>query len=99
MSPGKYRFFDIETWLPITERWAETGSASDFLDWQARRLNVKYKGKDGRVKFVYMLNNTALSSIRPFISILENFQQADGSVIIPEALRKYTGFDKIIRKK
>ncbi len=99
MSPGKYRFFDIETWLPATERWAETGSASDFLDWQARRLNVKYKDKDGKNKFVYMLNNTALSSIRPFISILENFQQKDGSVIIPEVLRKYAGFDKIISKK
>jgi seryl-tRNA synthetase len=99
MSPGKYRFFDIETWLPVTERWAETGSASDFLDWQARRLNVKYKGKDGKTKFVYMLNNTALPSIRPLISILENFQQADGSVVIPEVLRKHTGFDKIIRKK
>jgi seryl-tRNA synthetase len=98
MSPGKYRFFDIEVWLPATKRWAETGSASDFLDWQARRLNVKYKDKDGKNKFVFMLNNTALASIRPFIAILENFQQKDGSVIVPEVLRKYTGFD-IIRKK
>mgnify|MGYP001235006329 FL=1 len=89
MSPGKYRFFDIEAWLPGMKRWAETGSASDFLDWQARRLNVKYVDKEGKKKFVYMLNNTALPSVRPFIAILENYQQADGSVVIPEVLRKY----------
>jgi seryl-tRNA synthetase len=89
MSAGKYRFFDIEIWLPATKKWAETCSASNFLDWQARRLNVKYAGVDGKKKFVFMLNNTALSSLRPLIGILENFQQADGSVVIPEVLRKW----------
>lgn len=98
MSAGKYRFFDIEAWLPVTKRWAETGSASNFLDWQARRLNVKYVDKAGNRKFVYMLNNTAMASIRPFIAMLENFQQKDGSVIVPEVLRKWTGFD-LIRPK
>jgi seryl-tRNA synthetase len=97
MSPGKHRAFDIETWLPASGRWAETGSASNFLDWQARRLNVKYKDTEGKSRFVYMLNNTALPSVRPFIAILENYQQKDGSVIVPEVLRKWTGFDKISR--
>ena len=98
MSAGKYRFFDLEAWLPATKRWAETGSASNFLDWQARRLNVKYKDKEGKSKFVYMLNNTAMSSLRPLIAILENFQQKDGSVTVPEVLRKWTGFAKIEQK-
>ncbi|MBI4837266.1 MAG: serine--tRNA ligase [Candidatus Portnoybacteria bacterium] len=95
MSPGKHRAFDIEAWLPASNRWAETGSASNFLDWQARRLNVKYVDKEGNRKFVYMLNNTALPSVRPFIAILENYQQKDGSVIVPEVLRKYVGKDVI----
>jgi len=95
MSPGKHRAFDIEVWLPASNRWAETGSASNFLDWQARRLNVKYIDKEGNRKFVYMLNNTALPSVRPFIAILENYQQKDGSVVVPEVLRKYVGKDVI----
>ncbi len=89
MSAGKYRMFDLEAWMPGMNRWGETGSASNFVDWQSRRLNVRYKDKDGKKKFVYMLNNTVLPSPRPFIAILENYQQADGSVIVPEVLRPY----------
>jgi seryl-tRNA synthetase len=100
LSAGKYRQYDLEAWLPGLDRWGETGSASIFLDWQARRLNVKYKDKEGNKKFVYMLNNTALPSPRIFIAILENFQQADGGVKIPEVLRKYMpGNIDVIRKK
>lgn len=101
MSAGKYRAFDIEAWMPGLNRWGETGSASNFLDWQARRLNVKYVDKEGNRKHVYMLNNTVLPSPRPFIAILENFQQADGSVVIPEVLRKYMpgGMERILPKK
>lgn len=99
MSPGKYRFFDIEAWLPGTKRWAETGSASNFLDWQSRRLNVKYVDKEGKKRYVYMLNNTALPSVRPFVAIIENYQQADGSVVIPEVLRKWMpGKMEVIKK-
>lgn len=100
MSAGKYRAFDIEAWMPGLNRWGETGSASNFTDWQARRLNVKYVDKEGNKKHVFMLNNTVLPSVRPFIAILENFQQADGSVVIPEVLRKYMpgGID-VIKKK
>jgi len=99
MSAGKYKAFDIEAWLPGSNRWAETGSASNFLDWQARRLNVRYKTKDGQTKFVYMLNSTALPSVRPFIAIMENYQQKDGSVEIPKALRPWMGGAKSIKRK
>lgn len=100
MPAGKYRAFDLEAWMPGLNRWGETGSASNFLDWQARRLNVKYKTVDGKKEFAYLLNNTALPSVRPLIAILENFQQADGSVIIPEVLRKWMpgNIDKISKK-
>lgn len=89
MSAGKYRMFDLEAWMPGMNRWGETGSASNFVDWQSRRLNVRYKDRDGKKKYVYMLNNTVLPSPRPFIAIVENYQQADGSVIVPEVLRPY----------
>ncbi len=101
MSAGKYKMFDLEAWMPGMNRWGETGSASNFLDWQSRRLNVKYKEADGRNKFVHMINNTAIPSPRMIISILENYQQADGSVVIPEVLRKWMpgGAEKIEAKK
>ena len=89
MPAGKYRAFDLEAWMPGLDRWGETGSASNFLDWQARRLNVKYKTKEGERKFAYLLNNTALPTVRPLIAILENYQNADGSVTVPEVLRKW----------
>ena len=100
MSAGKFRAYDIEAWMPSRDGYGETGSASNFLDWQARRLNVKYVDANGEKKHVFMLNNTVLPSPRPFIAILENFQQEDGSVVIPEVLRKYMpGNMEIIRKK
>jgi len=100
MSAGKYKMFDLEAWIPSRNGYGETGSASNFLDWQSRRLNVKYKDKDGNKKYVYMLNNTALPSPRILIAILENYQQADGSIKIPEVLRKYMPEGiKIIKKK
>lgn len=100
MSAGKYKMFDLEAWMPSRDSWGETGSASNFTDWQSRRLNVRYKTKKGDNKYVYMLNNTALPSVRPLIAILENYQQADGSVVIPEVLRKYMpGNTKKIEKK
>ena len=91
MSAGKYRAFDLEAWLPGMNRWAGTGSASDFLDWQARRLNVKYVDKNGEKKYAYLLNNTALPSPRIFIAILENYQTKDGKIEVPEVLQKYVG--------
>ncbi len=100
MAPGKYRAFDLEAWMPGLDRWGETGSASNFVDWQARRLNVKYKDNNGNKKFAYLLNNTALPSVRPLIAILENYQNEDGSVTVPEVLRKWMpgGLEKIVKK-
>jgi seryl-tRNA synthetase len=94
MGAGKYKMFDLEAWMPGLNRWGETGSASNFLDWQSRRLNVKYIDKQGEKKFVYMLNNTALATPRTFIAILENYQQADGSVLVPKVLQRY-----VVKKK
>lgn len=99
MGTGKYRMFDLEAWMPGMDRWGETGSASNFLDWQSRRLNVRYKDKDGKKHYVYMLNNTVLPSPRPFIAILENYQQKDGSVVVPEVLQPFMpGNKKLITK-
>ncbi|MFH1129259.1 MAG: serine--tRNA ligase [Patescibacteria group bacterium] len=95
MSAGKYKQFDLETWLPGSKRWAETGSASNFLDWQARRLNIKYVTKDGEKKYVYLLNDTALPSPRPLMAIMENYQQKDGTIKVPKILQKYIGIKKI----
>lgn len=98
MGAGKYRMNDIEAWMPGREKYGETHSCSNLTDWQARRLNIKFKGKDGKTYFCYTLNNTVLATPRILIPILENSQQKDGSVVIPEVLKKYTGFD-IIKPK
>ena len=87
--------YDIETWMPSQEGYGETHSNSICLDFQTRRLKIKYKDSDGQVKFCHALNNTAIASPRILIAILENFQQEDGSVKIPEVLQKYTGFSEI----
>ncbi len=88
------RKYDIEAWIPTQEKYREVTSVSTVTDFQSRRLNTKYRTKDG-TEYVQILNGTAFSIGRPIIAILENFQQEDGTVIIPEVLRKYTGFDKI----
>ncbi len=95
MSAGKYKMFDLEAWIPSRNNWGETGSASNFLDWQSRRLNARYKTPEGETKYVYMLNDTALPSPRILISILENYQQKDGSVKVPDVLVPFTGFETI----
>lgn len=87
--------YDIETWMPSRNGYGETHSNSIVLDFQTRRLKIRYKDKDGKVKFCHALNNTAIASPRILIAILENFQQKDGSVKIPEVLQKYTGFSEI----
>ncbi|MEI6650293.1 MAG: serine--tRNA ligase [Candidatus Moraniibacteriota bacterium] len=96
MGTGKYKAFDLEAWMPGLKKWGELGSASNFTDWQARRLDVKYRDPESGKKIpVYMLNNTALTSVRPLIAILENFQEADGSVTVPQVLRPFVGKDRI----
>jgi seryl-tRNA synthetase len=95
MGAGKYKMYDIETWMPSRKSYGETHSDSNLTDWQARRLNIKYKSADGKVKHVYTLNNTVIASPRILIPILENYQQKDGSVVIPEILRPYVGKEVI----
>jgi seryl-tRNA synthetase len=95
MGAGKYKMYDLETWMPSKNAFGETHSDSNLTDWQARRLNIKYKAADGKTKFVYTLNNTVVASPRILIAILENYQKADGSVVVPEVLVPYIGKDVI----
>ena len=83
--------FDIETWMPSRQSYGETHSASRFHDYQARRLNLRYRDLEGRVRVCHTLNNTVAASTRLLIALLENHQQADGTVHVPEALRPHLG--------
>jgi len=90
--------FDIETWMPSRGGYGETHSASRFHDYQARRLNLRYRGADGKVRTCHTLNNTAIASPRILIAILENYQEADGRIRIPEVLRPWLGGRRHIEK-
>lgn len=85
--------YDIEVWLPSFNTYREISSCSNFMDFQARRANIRYRDKNGKVQFVHTLNGSGLAVGRTVAAILENYQQADGSVIVPEALRPYMGVD------
>ncbi len=91
--------FDIEAWMPGQDegkgQYRETHSTSNTTDFQSRRLNVRYKDQKGEMKFVHMLNGTAFAIGRTLIAIMENYQQKDGSILVPEVLRKYLNFDTI----
>lgn len=91
---GQVKKYDIEVWLPSEKTYRETGSASYFHDFQTRRLNIRYKDDDGKLKFAHSLNNTALSG-RPMIAIVENYQNADGSITVPPVLVPYMGKEVI----
>jgi seryl-tRNA synthetase len=95
MGPGQRKKYDIETWFPSQNTYRETHSDSYFLDFQSRRLNIRYKNAQGELKYVCTLNNTVAATPRLLAAVLENYQQADGSIIVPEVLRSYTGFDRI----
>ena len=89
--------YDIETWLPSEKRYRETHSTSNCTDFQARRLNIRYRDKAGKVSFVHTLNGTAFAIGRILIMIMENYQQKDGSIKIPKVLQKYVG-KKVIKR-
>jgi seryl-tRNA synthetase len=95
---GQVKKYDIEVWMPSENNYRETGSASYFHDFQTRRLNIRYRDDDGKMKFVHSLNNTALSG-RPLIAIVENYQQADGSIRVPDVLVPYMNGQTVITKK
>ena len=98
MGLGKFRMHDIECWMPSRNAYGETHSCSSFHDFQARRLNMRYRDAEGKIRFVHTLNNTVLASPRILIPILELNQRADGSVQIPEALRPYMGGQEVIER-
>jgi len=87
-SPA-YKKYDLEAWMPMKNDWGEITSCSNCTDYQARRLNIKYKNRNGASNFLHTLNGTAITTSRTPLAILENYQQADGSVLIPEVLQKY----------
>ncbi|EID85428.1 seryl-tRNA synthetase [Treponema sp. JC4] len=96
-----YRKWDLEAWMPGRNggEYGEVTSTSNCTDYQARRLNIKYKDDDGKNKYVHTLNGTAIAVGRAMLAILENYQNADGSVSIPEVLVPFCGFDKIMPAK
>lgn len=88
--------YDIEAWIPSENRYRETHSTSNCTDFQARRLNIRYRdSKTKKLEFIHTVNGTAFAIPRPLIAIIENYQQKDGSVKVPEVLQKYLGFKEI----
>ncbi len=94
---GQVKKYDIELWVPKEEKYREISSASYFHDFQTRRLGIRYKDAEGKLKFTHSLNCTAIPTPRILVSLIENYQNADGSITIPPALVPYTGFDKITK--
>jgi len=87
--------YDIEAWIPSENRYREIHSTSNCTDFQTRRLNIKYRDKAGKLNFVHTLNGTVFAIGRTLIAIIENYQQKDGSILVPEVLQKYLSFKKI----
>jgi seryl-tRNA synthetase len=99
MGQGQIYKNDIETWMPSRGAYSETHSCSTLGDFQARRLNLRYRDRNGKSRFCHTLNNTLVASPRILIPLLELYQQRDGSVVVPEALRPFMGGqERIVRK-
>src|ERR1700688_645751 len=99
MGPSSAKTYDIEVWLPGQQLYREISSCSNFEAYQARRANIRFRAEGKkRSEFVHTLNGSALAVGRTWVAIIENYQQADGSVIVPEALRGYVGAERITRK-
>ncbi len=92
---GQVKKYDIEAWVPSENRYRESHSSSYFHDFQTRRLNIRYRDSEGRVRFCHSLNNTAIATPRILTSLLEINQQKDGTIAVPEVLKKYIGKDII----
>lgn len=97
MGEPQVKKYDLETWMPCRNAYGETMSNSFMGDFQARRLKIRYKEKDGTTKFCHTLNNTAIASPRILVAILENYQQKDGSVAVPDVLQPFVG-KKVIKR-
>ena len=98
MGFASSKTYDIEVWLPSANEFMEISSCSNTESFQARRSGIRFKPKGGKSDFVHTLNGSGLAVGRTWLSIMENYQQADGSVLIPEALRPYLGADRIPAK-
>ena len=96
LGDAKVKGYDIETWVPSEGRYRETHSDSYFHDYQARRADLRYRGDDGTVRYVHTLNNTAMASARTILTLVENHQQADGTIHVPEALRPFLGGREVL---
>jgi seryl-tRNA synthetase len=99
IGQGQVKKYDIELWVPKENKYREISSASYFHDFQTRRGNIKYRDKDGNSKFAHSLNCTAIPTPRILVSLIENYQNSDGSITIPEVLRPYMGGQEKINKK
>jgi seryl-tRNA synthetase len=95
MSFSSAKTYDIEVWLPGQETFREISSCSNFVDFQARRANIRYRTADKKTGFVHTINGSGLPLGRTLVAVLENYQQKDGSVVVPDVLRKYLGKDRI----
>lgn len=96
MGAGQRKKYDIETWFPAQNKYRETHSASYFNDFQSRRLGIKYRAQDGQLKHVYTLNNTMAATPRLLAAVVENYQQADGSIMVPNVLQQLVGKEVLI---
>ncbi len=100
LSASSAKTYDLEVWLPGQQLFREISSCSNFLDYQARRANIRYRPEGGKkTELVHTLNGSGLAIGRTWVAIVENYQQADGSVLIPEILRPYVGAERITAKK
>ncbi|MGC2695632.1 MAG: serine--tRNA ligase [Candidatus Angelobacter sp.] len=100
MGPSSAKTYDLEVWLPGQKLYREISSCSNFEAYQARRANIRYRPEGGKKsEYLHTLNGSGLAIGRTWLAILENYQQADGSVIVPEALRRYMGAERITAKK
>ncbi len=95
---GQVKKYDIEAWVPSENKYRETHSSSYFHDFQTRRLNIRYRDQEGKLRFAHSLNNTAAATPRILVPLIENYQQEDGSIAIPEVLRSYMGGREFIGK-
>ncbi|MBI4118336.1 MAG: serine--tRNA ligase [Parcubacteria group bacterium] len=96
---GQVKKYDIELWVPSEKRYREISSASYFHDFQTRRLNIRYRGEDGKLRFAHSLNSTAIATPRLLVPLIENNQEADGSIVIPKALQPYMGKERITKDR
>jgi seryl-tRNA synthetase len=97
MGFGQSKTYDLEAWSPGENRFLEVSSCSNYHDFQARRANIRFRRKDGKVDFVHTLNGSGLALPRTMVAILENYQQEDGTIRVPAALRTYMGGLDVIR--